>query len=448
MYDPVLYSRILTEITLGFHIIFATIGVGVPLMIALAEWRGIKRKDPYYILLARRWARGFVITVAIGVVTGTSIGIQLSLLWPSFMKIAGQAIGLPLFLETFAFFIEAIFLGIYLYTWDRFKNPMTHLWLMVPIALAASASAFVITCVNAFMNTPQGFVLDDGVMRNVEPLKAMFNPATATKTSHVISSAYMTCAFVLASIAAFTLFRGRSDKVYARKALKLTLVAGIVFGITTAIIGDFSGKFLAAYQPVKLAAAEWHFETKDKAELIVGGVLTENNEVKYALKIPFALSILAGGSPNTVVEGLNDTPPDLQPPLRIHYYFDAMVLIGTYTIGVGVVYLWFARNKRKKKQLPRWLLAAIMSCGPLAVLAIEFGWIFAEVGRLPWILNGYMKVEEAATTANNVHIMLLLFCLLYLVLAISCVKVLSKLFKNAKVADELMTLGIERGNRK
>lgn len=448
MYDPVLYSRILTEITLGFHIIFATIGVGVPVMIALAEWRGIKRKDPYYILLARRWARGFVITVAIGVVTGTSIGLQLSLLWPSFMKIAGQAIGLPLFLETFAFFIEAIFLGIYLYTWDRFKNPMTHFWLMVPIALAASASAFVITCVNAFMNTPQGFVLEDGMMRNVEPLRAMFNPATATKTSHVISSAYMTCAFVLASIAAFTLFRGRGDKVYARKALKLTLVAGIIFGITTAIIGDFSGKFLAAYQPVKLAAAEWHFETKDKAELIVGGFLTENNEVKYALKIPFALSILAGGSPNTVVEGLNDTPPDLQPPLRIHYYFDGMVLIGTFAIGVGVVYLWFARQKRKQKQFPRWLLIAIMACGPLSVLAIEFGWIFAEVGRLPWILVGYMKVADAATTANNVHIMLLLFCLLYLVLAISCVKVLSKLFKNASVAEEIMTLGIERGNRK
>lgn len=448
MYDPVLYSRILTEITLGFHIIFATIGVGVPVMIALAEWRGIKRNDPYYILLARRWTRGFVITVAVGVVTGTSIGLQLSLLWPSFMKIAGQAIGLPLFMETFAFFIEAIFLGIYLYTWDRFKNPMVHLWLMVPIALGASASAFFITCVNAFMNTPQGFVLDEGVIRNVEPIKAMLNPATATKVSHVLSSAYMTCAFVLASIAAFTLFRGRGDKVYALKSLKLTLVAGIIFGITTALVGDFSGKFLAIYQPVKLAAAEWHFETKDKAELIVGGILTEDNEVKYGLKIPYALSILAGGSPNTVVEGLNDTPPDLRPPLRIHYYFDGMVLIGIFTIAVGVVYLWFARKKRKKQQLPRWLLVAIMSCGPLAVIAIELGWIYAEVGRLPWILVGYMKVADGATTANNVHIMLLLFCLLYLVLAISCIKVLSRLFRNANVADELMTLGIEGGKRK
>lgn len=447
MYDSVFYSRMLTEITLGFHIIFATIGVGIPVMIALAEWRGIKRNDPYYILLARRWARGFVITVAIGVVTGTSIGLQLSLLWPSFMKIAGQAIGLPLFMETFAFFIEAIFLGIYLYTWDRFKNPMVHFWLLVPVALAASASAFFITCVNAFMNTPQGFVLDEGIIRNVEPIKAMINPATATKVSHVLSSAYMTSAFVLATIAAFTLLRGRSDKVYARKALKLTLVAGIIFGLTTALIGDLSGKFLAAYQPVKLAAAEWHFETRDQAELNIGGFLTQDNEVKYALKIPYALSILAGGSPNTVVEGLNDTPADLQPPLRIHYYFDGMVLIGTYTIAVGVVYLWFARKKRMKK-LPRWLLVAIISCGPLSVIAIELGWIFAEVGRLPWILTGYMKVADAATTSNHVDIMLYLFCLLYLALAISGIKVLSKLFKNAKVADELMLLGIEGGKRK
>ncbi|TCZ77220.1 cytochrome ubiquinol oxidase subunit I [Paenibacillus albiflavus] len=447
MYDAVSYSRLLTEITLGFHIIFATIGVGVPVMIALAEWRGIKRNDPYYILLARRWTRGFVITVAIGVVTGTSIGLQLSLLWPSFMQVAGQAIGLPLFMETFAFFVEAIFLGIYLYTWDRFKNPFVHFMLIIPIALAASASAFFITCVNAFMNTPQGFTLENGVIRNVEPIKAMFNPATATKVSHVLSSAYMTCAFVLAAIAAFSLIKGRSDKVYARKALKLTLVAGIIFGITNALIGDFSGKFLAAYQPVKLAAAEWHFETKDKAELIMGGFLTEDNEIKYALKIPYALSILAGGSPNTVVHGLNETPPELQPPLRIHYYFDGMVLIGTLTIAIGVVYLWFSRAKRKKP-LPRWLLIAIVCCGPLSVIAIELGWIYAEVGRLPWILVGYMKVEDGATTANNVHIMLLLFCLLYLVLAISCIKVLAKLFRNAHVADELLSLGIEGGKRK
>src|SRR6185312_12509130 len=150
--ESVFFSRVLTETTLSFHIIYATIGVGIPLMIMLAQWVGIKKNDEHYILLARRWARGFVITVAVGVVTGTSIGLQLSLLWPMFMRVAGQAIALPLFMETFAFFIEAIFLGIYLYTWDRFKKKYTHMLLLIPVALGSSASAIFITTVNSFMN--------------------------------------------------------------------------------------------------------------------------------------------------------------------------------------------------------------------------------------------------------------------------------------------------------
>lgn len=445
MYDPVFYSRLLTGVTLAFHILFATVGVGVPMMIALAEWRGIVRRDPYYVLLARRWTRGFVITVAVGVVTGTSIGLQLSLLWPNFMKIGGQAIGLPLFMETFAFFIEAIFLGIYLYTWDRFKNPKVHLLLVLPIAISASASAFFITCVNAFMNTPQGFELEQGMIRHVQPLAAMFNPATPTKVAHVLSSAYMTAAFLLAMIAAFSLLRPhRGNTVYSQKALKLTMVAGILFAITTAIVGDLSGKFLAAYQPEKLAAAEWHFETQAQAPLVIGGILDENNQIKYGLKVPYALSILAGSSPDYVVQGLNETPEELRPPLIVHYFFDGMVAVGSFTILIGILYLWFVRRKRKKP-LPRLLLWMIVLCGPLSLIGIELGWFYAEMGRQPWILVSYMKVAEAATTSQHVDAMLVLFCILYAVLGFTCLKVLSKLFRNAHVADELMLFGIEGG---
>ncbi|WP_068773550.1 cytochrome ubiquinol oxidase subunit I [Paenibacillus sp. FJAT-26967] len=440
-YDPVLYSRYLTELTLAFHIIFATIGVGVPVMIALAEWTGIRRNDRYYSLLARRWARGFVITVAIGVVTGTAIGLQLSLLWPSFMEIAGQAIALPLFMETFAFFVEAIFLGIYLYTWDRFK-PKKHLMLLIPVAIGASASAFFITTVNAFMNTPQGFTLENGVITNVDPLAAMFNPSTPTKVSHVLASAYMTSAFILAAIAAFSLLRGKGDRLYAKKALKLTMTAGLVFALATAAIGDLSGKFLAEYQPEKLAAAEWHFETQEKAPLLFGGILTEDNEVKYAIKIPYALSILAGGTPGYEVKGLDQIDDELEPPLYVHYFFDGMVAIGSFTILAALVYLWMSRRKRAAKPLPRWLLRTIVACGPLSMLGIWLGWFYAEVGRQPWILRGYMKVADAATTSMHVDKMLLLFCLLYLILAFTAVKVLSKLFRNNDVADELIAFGV------
>lgn len=433
-YNTVLYSRILTEVTLAFHILFATIGVGVPLLIALAQWIGIKRNDPHYILLARRWTRGFVITVAVGVVTGTAIGLQLSLLWPNFMELAGQVISLPLFLETFAFFFEAIFLGIYLYTWDRFKNQMKHFLLLIPVVIGSSASALFITIVNAFMNTPQGFELKDGVIVSIQPLVAMFNPAMPTKVGHVLASAYMTSAFVLASIAAYRILRG-SKHVYHKKALHITLIPALVFSLATAIIGDFSGKFLAEYQPEKLAAAEWHFETSEKAPLVLFGSLDENNKVKNGITIPYALSILAHNNPNAEVVGLNEFPADELPPLYIHYFFDLMVTIGVLLTVVAFIYL-ILHKRRKSTPYRKSLLVTIVLSGPLALLAIELGWIFAEVGRQPWILRGYMKTSTGATTADYVDILLICFIALYALLAIVSTIVLRKMFKNNPVEQE------------
>ncbi|MCD1258924.1 cytochrome ubiquinol oxidase subunit I [Paenibacillus athensensis] len=442
-YDPVLYSRILTELTLAFHILFATVGVGIPVLIALAEWTGIRRKDPYYTMLARRWARGFVITVAVGVVTGTAIGLQLSLLWPSFMRIAGQAIALPLFMETFAFFFEAIFLGIYLYTWDRFRKPITHFLLAIPVIIGSSASAFFITTVNAFMNTPQGFKLENGSIVDIQPLVAMFNPATPTKVAHVLASSYMTSAFVLAAIAAFSLLKNRGS-LYHRKALKLTMTAALVFSVATAAVGDLSGKFLAKYQPEKLAAAEWHFETAEQAPLVLGGYLTPDHEIKYGLKIPYALSILAHGTPTSEVQGLNETPENERPPLYVHYIFDLMVSIGIFLTLLALAYMWTQR-RGSKSRYPRWLLRLIVWAGPLAMLGIECGWVYAEVGRQPWILRGYMKTIDGATTSMHVDTMLVLFCFLYLLLGFTVVKVLGKLFKNNEVHEELAAWGLEGG---
>lgn len=436
--DPVMLSRLLTAMTLSFHIIFATIGVGVPIMIALAEWTGIRRKDPHYILLARRWARGFVITVAVGVVTGTAIGFLLNLLWPSFMRIAGQAIALPLFMETFAFFFEAIFLGIYLYTWDRFKKQTTHFLLIIPVVIGSSASAFFITSVNAFMNAPRGFKLEGNRIVDIQPLQAMFNPATPTEVSHVLTSSYLTCAFILAAIAAYSILKKR-DHIYYKKALKLTMTAALVFSLATAIVGDLSGKYLAIYQPEKLAAAEWHFETSDHAPLVIGGYLTEDNQIKFGLKIPNALSILAGESPSSVVKGLNDFPQDELPPLFVHYLFDGMVAIGIFLCLISILF-WINGIRRKGNPYHRFMLLAIVCCGPLAMLAIELGWMYAEIGRQPWILRGYMKTSEGATTSEYVGLMLILFGLLYLVLAYTTIQVLRKLFHQHPAEEELALL--------
>ncbi|WP_284036324.1 cytochrome ubiquinol oxidase subunit I [Neobacillus sp. 114] len=440
--EAVFFSRVLTELTLSFHIIYATIGVGVPLMIMIAQWVGIKKQDEHYILLARRWTRGFVITVAVGVVTGTAIGLQLSLLWPNFMELAGNVIALPLFMETFAFFFEAIFLGIYIYTWDRFKNQKKHLLLLIPVALGASFSALFITIVNAFMNAPQGFDIVKGQLVNVSPLVAMFNPAMPTKVAHVLSTAYMTSAFVLASIGAYRLLIKSTKHVYHKKALFLTMKLGLIFSVATAVIGDFSGKYLAEYQPEKLAAAEWHFETEKGAPLYLYGVL-DNGEVKYALKIPFGLSILAHSNPNAEVIGLDRFPDNEEPPLYIHYLFDLMV-----TLGMGLTFLAFVYvlgvHRKWRIIFKKWFSWLLVLSGPLAVIAIEAGWWMAEVGRQPWILRGIMRTSEAATGSGQVDIMLMLFSLLYLILGIGSILVLIRMFRKNPVEQELADRDAER----
>ncbi|WP_044476889.1 cytochrome ubiquinol oxidase subunit I [Oceanobacillus massiliensis] len=436
--DPVYASRLLTLLTLSFHIIYATIGVGVPLMIMIAQWIGIKKDDIHYILMARRWAKGFVVTVAVGVVTGTAIGLQLSLLWPSFMELAGNIIALPLFMEVFAFFFEAIFLGIYLYTWDRFDNPKKHLLLLIPVAIGAGMSAYFITVVNSFMNSPAGFDIVNGQLTNANPIAAMFTASMPTKVSHVLSTAYMTIAFMLAAIAAFKLIRGYNHE-YHKKALFMTMKIGFVFSIATALIGDLSGKYLAAYQPEKLAAAEWHFETEEGAPLLMYGVLDENQEVNYAIRVPFALSILAHGYPFSEVTGLNEFPEEEQPPLVVHYFFDTMVTIGMFMIFLSLVY-WIGIKRKWPFITANWYRWLIVLGGPLSFLAIEAGWWMAEVGRQPWILRGIMTIDEAATTSDYVGLMFILFAGLYLVLGIGTVVVLRKIFKNFPLEKDLEKL--------
>ncbi|WP_017688422.1 cytochrome ubiquinol oxidase subunit I [Paenibacillus sp. PAMC 26794] len=426
--DTVLWSRLVTGLTLGFHVIFATLGVGVPLMIAIAEFIGIRKKDHHYILMAKRWSRGFVISVAVGVVTGTAISLQLALVWPNFMKLAGNVIALPLFMEVFAFFFEAIFLGIYLYTWDRFKNPYIHWLLTIPIVAGAGMSAVFITTVNGFMNQPEGFVMEAGQFMAVNPVQAMLNTATFSKVFHVLSSAYLTGAALLAGIAAFAMLR-KGVSAYHKKGLNLMMAVVLVFSLLNSLAGDVSAKFLAEHQPEKLAAAEWHFETESGADLIFLGWLNAEHEIIGALHLPKVLSFLAFGDFNAEVTGLNEFPPDEQPPLLVHYLFDLMAGIGFALLAISSLYFLFVFWK-KRNQFNKWMLRMVALSAPLAFLAVEMGWFYAEVGRQPWIIRGYMRVEEAATSSPSVRILFFVFLLLYIVLGVICVLVLRRLFNN------------------
>jgi len=435
--DTVLWSKLVTGMTLGFHAIFATLGVGIPLMISLAEFIGIRKKDLHYILMAKRWSRGFVISVAVGVVTGTAISLQLSLVWPNFMKLAGNVIALPLFMEVFAFFFEAIFLGIYLYTWERFKNPMMHWLLTIPVVVGAGMSAVFITTVNGFMNQPGGFTFEGGQFTAVDPVQAMLSTATFSKVFHVLSSAYLTGAALLAGVAAFAILR-KGVSAYHKKALKLMMAVVLVFSLVNTLAGDVSAKFLAEHQPEKLAAAEWHFETESGADLIFLGWLNAEHEIIGALHFPKFLSFLAFGDFNAEVTGLNEFPIDEQPALVIHYFFDLMATIGFLFLGISFLYFLFVFWK-KRNELNKWILRMIALGAPLAFLGVELGWFYAELGRQPWIIRGYMRVEEAATTSPSVRILFFFFLLLYIILGTVSVLVLRRMFYNNPAEVEMET---------
>ncbi|MDK9865055.1 MULTISPECIES: cytochrome ubiquinol oxidase subunit I [Staphylococcus] len=448
--DSVELARFLTAMTLAVHIIFATIGVGVPLMFAVAEFLGIKRNDPKYITLAKRWSKGYTITVAVGVVTGTIIGLQLSLLWPTFMQMGGHVIALPLFMETFAFFFEAIFLSIYLYTWDRFKSKWTHFLISIPVIIGGTFSAFFITAVNSFMNTPAGFDMKDGKMVNVQPWAAMFNESFLIRSFHVVATALMTMAFVLAAIAAFKLLKNKfkKDTEYHKKALKLTMILGVVFTLGSMLAGDLSAKFLHQEQPEKLAAYEWHFETESNADLIFFGSLDEETqEVSGAIKIPGILSFLADNNTNTEVKGLNEFPEELHPPMIVHYYFDIMVSMGVFCLIIsGAFILTLIFKKLRKFTYSKPILYGALLTGPAAMIAIEAGWFLTEQGRQPWLVRGYLKVADAATQAGGLTLVTILFGILYMILIVTTAYVLIRMFRNKPAYKDVEENTPERGD--
>jgi cytochrome d ubiquinol oxidase subunit I len=385
-------------VSLGFHIIFASLGVGLPVFLLFAEWRGLRTGDATWTGLARRWTKAFGILFAVGAVSGTVLSFALGLFWPRLMGRFGGVIGLPFVLEAFAFFLEAIFLGIYLYGWDRL-SPRAH-WLSGwPVAISGLASAWFVVTANSWMNTPTGFRLGaDGTVASVRPIEAILNPGMPVQTTHMILAAYMATAFALASVYAVGMLRGRRDAIH-RRALALALAAGALIAPVQIVVGDWAARFVAERQPVKLATLEGQWETRAGAPLRIGGIPIPGEErTRFAIEIPKGLSILAYGNPNAVVRGLKDVPPALRPnPVPVHVSFQVMVAAGFGLLALGGVFGW---TWWRRKRLPegRWFLRAAAAAGPAAFVAIECGWIVTEVGRQPWIVQGVMRTADAATT--------------------------------------------------
>lgn len=413
--DELLAARLQMAFSLGFHIIFAAIGIAMPFLMATAHFIYLRTREEVYLHLTKAWARGVAIFFAVGAVSGTALSFELGLLWPEFMEHAGPIIGMPFSWEGAAFFLEAIALGVFLYGWDRVR-PWIHWGSGLLVGLTGLTSGFFIICANGWMNSPAGFDWNNGNPINIDPWAAMFNEAALVQGVHMNVGAFQAVGFAVAGLHALLWLRTRYPLHMA--ALRIALVMGAVASLVQPLVGDWAAKSVARRQPVKLAAMEAHFETRTHAPLLIGGwPNVETRQTPYALELPGMLSFLAYGSFGAEVQGLEETPEELWPPVLVtHLAFQVMVACGSVLGLVGLVGLAATFWKRDWLR-ERWLLYTLIACVPLGFVAIEAGWTVTEVGRQPWIIYGIMKTSEALTPRPGILYSFVVYLVVYSALA-------------------------------
>jgi cytochrome d ubiquinol oxidase subunit I len=409
--------------TLAFHIVLACLGVALPATILLANYLGLKRGDEDAMELARRWSKAMAVTFAVGAVTGTVLSFEFGLLWPEFMDRWGGVFGVAFAIEGIFFFIEAIFLAIYIYGWKRLGG-WAHFWSGVPMVITGIGGAFSVVAANAWMNQPQGFTLNAaGKVIDTDPLQVLFNPATGYEVPHMLLAAYMVTGFLVASLYAVGMLKGRRDRLH-RLGLLIPLTIACIATPIQLFVGDTAAREVADHQPAKFAGMECIQETGDHQTEWVGGVCTDDG-VKWGIGIPDLDSYLVGFSAETEVTGLNDIPPDERPPANtlLHLCFDAMVGIGS---ALMLLALWLGWAWWKRRDIPqtKWFLRAVALSGAGAILAMWCGWIVTEVGRQPWIVQGYMRTEEAVTEADGLWFMFASVLILYAALGTAAILIL------------------------
>lgn len=425
-----LFARSQMAMSLAFHIIFAVLGIGLPVLMAIAEAVYLRTRNPVYLDLSKRWARGAAILFAVGAVSGTVLAFELGLLWPGFMQHAGAIIGMPFSLEGFAFFAEAIFLGIFLHGWDRLP-PLLHWFSGVLVAVNGALSGIFVVTANAWMNAPAGFNMVNGKATDIDPIAAMLNRASLHEVVHVTLAAFVATGFAVAAVHAFFLLRQR-ESAFHRGALGIALAVGCISAPLQVVSGDFSARTVAKIQPAKLAALEAHYHTENGAPLLLGGLPNDNNmTVKFALRIPRGLSLLSTHDPKARVIGLEEFPRRDWPNVRlVHWSFDLMVACGMILFALSIVAAWLWWRHRR---LPdgKWFLRALVVSGPLGFLAIEAGWMVTELGRQPWIIYGVMRTEEAVTPMPGIAVPFFVFTAIYFFLAGMVVYLLRRQFLKA-----------------
>jgi len=428
------WARSQMAFTLGFHIILASIGVALPAIMLIANYRGLRRDDADALLLARRWSKVVAVTFAVGAVTGTVLSFEFGLLWPAFTGRFGPVFGVLFAIEGIFFFLEAIFVAIYIFGWERLR-PWTHFWAGVPIVITGLGGAFSVVAVNSWMNQPQGFSPTSGDVTAVKPLKVIFNPAVPYEVPHMILAAYLVTGFLVASIYAVGMLRGRRDR-YHRLGLLIPLTVACIVTPIQFAVGDTAARAIASDQPIKFAGMECVEQTSTDVTEYIYGRCTPSG-VKGGIGIPGFDSFLVGWSTNTQVTGLASVPADDRPPANtmLHWAFDTMVGICSALIALGA---WLGFVWWRRRDIPKtpWFLRAVAVSGAAAVLALECGWIVTEVGRQPWIVNGVMRTEDAVTQASGVWVTFTVVLVLYVLLGAGLVLALRAMSRNWRGTDD------------
>jgi cytochrome d ubiquinol oxidase subunit I len=429
--DDFLAARLQMALSLGFHIIYACIGMVMPFFMAVSHYRWLRSGNIVYKNITHAWSKGVAIFFATGAVSGTMLSFELGLLWPTFMKHAGPIFGMPFSLEGTAFFIEAIALGFYLYGWGKF-NPWFHWFTGVIVGVSGLASGILVVSANAWMNSPTGFDFVNGQYLNIDPIQAMFNDAWLLQSLHMTLAAIAATGFAVAGVHAIMILR-KKNIAFHMAAFKIAVVFGAVAALLQPVSGDLSAKDVARRQPAKLAAMEAHFHTEAPASLIVGGIPNETTQqVDYAIKLPGMLSFLAHGNFDAEVTGLDKIAPENHPPVAVtHYAFQVMVGIGMFMMLLSI--LFFITLKKKHWLEKKWFLRFFAIATPLGFIAVEAGWTVTEVGRQPWIIYGIMRTQDAVTPMPGIAYSFYLFTAVYFSLTAIVIFLLNRQIKMVPV---------------
>ena len=421
-------ARNLQALSLGFHIILVCFGVAFPVFVLTMEGLYLRTRDELYRRIARRWTKAMAILFAVGVVSGTILSFELGILWPEFMGRYGDVFGFAFALEGTSFFVEAIFVAIYIYGWDRLKE-RTHFLVGLPIPIAGLFGSLFVISVNGWMNNPTGFDETNGVVSNIRPLEALFNDFFWHELVHMFLAAFMVAGFMTASVYAVAMLRGKRDR-FTKVAMIVPLTIACLVTPVQLIVGDWAARTVTNEQPVKLAAIEGLGGTEANAPWHLFGWYSDG-EVHGGIAIPDMLSILAYHDPNATVQGLDSVPASEQPQAinLIRFAFQAMILIGSGLALLAILHLWVWWRRRRIIK-GKWFLLAVGAAGPAAIVALESGWITTEVGRQPWIVYGHMLTSEAVTDASGIPVVWALLGVVYLGLLFGAIWALRRLAKS------------------